>query len=175
MYRQGLILVVTGDGKGKTTSAMGMAVRAMGHGMRVAIIQFMKGSSNYGEYQFFRQFDESKIIFKQAGRPEFVNRDNPAEIDRTMASRGWELARKYLQGQCDLLILDEINVAMNYGLIEVEPVAEALRAKNPNTAVILTGRGAPRIIRELADTVSVVGEEKHHYAAGIQAQAGMEF
>lgn len=175
MYQQGLTLVITGNGKGKTTSAMGQAIRALGHGMKVAVIQFMKGSRNYGEYQFFAKLEPNNIFFSQVGRHEFVRRNDPEQVDIDMAAEGWELAQKCLQGDYDLVILDEINVAMDYRLIDKESVIAALRSKPAHVTVLLTGRAAPDAIRELADTVSIVAEEKHHYAAGIQAQAGMEF
>lgn len=175
MYKQGLILVVTGNGKGKTTSSMGMAVRALGHGIKVAVIQFMKGRPYYGEYKHLSQFAPDKILFKQVGRHEFVNMNDPEQVDRDLAHQGWELAQECLQGNFGLVILDEINVALDCGLIEVNSVVGALRSKHPHVTVILTGRGAPSAIRTLADTVSVINEEKHHYTVGIQAQAGVEF
>lgn len=175
MYQQGLILVISGNGKGKTTSAMGMVIRALGQGIKVAVIQFMKGNPNYGEYKYLIKLGEEKLLYKQAGRNEFVNMKNPARVDRDLANQGWKLAQSCLRGNFGLVILDEINVAMDCGLIAEDSVVAALRSRYPQVTVILTGRGALPAIQEMADTVSVINEEKHHYAAGIQAQAGIEF
>lgn len=175
MYQQGLILIITGDGKGKTTSAIGQAIRALGHGMRVAMIQFLKGSHDYGEYKYFNNYDESKMFFRQTGRPIFVDRNKPEQIDIDMALQGWELAKSYLNGDFSLVIMDELNVAMDFGFIDVNQVIKAIQSKPANVTVVITGRGAPSALMEIADTVSLVTEKKHHYYAGITAQAGMEY
>lgn len=175
MYKQGLIWVITGNGKGKTTSAIGQAIRTLGHGMSVAMIQFMKGSPEYGEFKFFNNFMEDKILWRQVGRHEFVNKQNPEEIDLKLAADGWNLAKECLDGRYNLVILDELNVALDFGLLDIKTVIQIINSKPPNVSVIITGRYAPQEIKEIADTISIIVEEKHHYNSGVEAQAGMEY
>lgn len=175
MYQQGLIWVITGNGKGKTTSAIGQAIRTLGHGMTVAMIQFMKGSPQYGEFQFFSRLNEDKILWRQVGRHEFVSKEKPEEIDLELAAKGWELAKECLDGRYNLVILDELNVALDFGLLDSNEIVQFINSKPSNVSLILTGRYAPQMIKDIADTVSIIAEEKHHYNSGVEAQAGMEY
>jgi cob(I)alamin adenosyltransferase len=171
--RKGVLLVITGNGKGKTTSGFGAALRALGHGFRVAVIQFMKGRV-YGELEVLR--DRLGVDVWQFGRNAFVDPKNPDPRDRTLARQGldkaWEIVRA---GTHDLLILDELNVVADFGLVPVDEVLELARSRPRWMDLIVTGRGAPAPIVELADTVSEVREIKHHYKKGIESRAGMEY
>jgi cob(I)alamin adenosyltransferase len=171
--RQGVLLVITGPGKGKTTSAFGCALRAHGHGFKIAIVQFMKGRI-YGELDTLRSL--SRVEVWQYGRVAFVDPKNPDPKDRELARQGldkaWEIVRG---GAHDLLILDEINVVADFGLVPVEEVLELARARPKWMDMIWTGRSAPAAMVELADTVSEVREIKHHYKKGIESRAGMEY
>jgi cob(I)alamin adenosyltransferase len=171
--RQGVLLVITGPGKGKTTSAFGCALRAHGHGFKIAIVQFMKGRI-YGELDTLRSL--SRVEVWQYGRVAFVDPKNPDPRDRELARQGldkaWEIVRG---GAHDLLILDEINVVADFGLVPVEEVLELARARPKWMDMIWTGRSAPAAMVDLADTVSEVREIKHHYRKGIESRAGMEY
>jgi len=171
--RHGVLLVITGNGKGKTTSGFGTAVRALGHGFRVAIIQFMKGRI-YGELEVLR--DRLGVDVYQFGRNVFVDpkRLDPRDVELARAGldKAWEIVRG---GQHDLLILDEINVVTDFGMVPTEEVLELAKARPRWMDLILTGRSAPAPIVELADTVSEVREIKHHYKKGIESRAGMEY
>jgi cob(I)alamin adenosyltransferase len=170
----GLVIVITGNGKGKTTSAFGQALRAAGHGQRVFIMQFMKGR-DYGEYKTVRKY-LPQITIRRSGLDSFVMRDNPAQIDIELARRGFEAVKKAASsGKYDMLILDEINVAVDFKLIPVEDLIDFIKNKPPALDLVLTGRYAPRALVKLADTVSEVKEIRHHYAAGIKDRAGIEY
>jgi cob(I)alamin adenosyltransferase len=173
-YSKGLVFVYTGDGKGKTTAAMGQALRAIGHGLKVLVIQFMKGKK-YGEVLAAEKYLPG-ITICQSGLDSFVMRNNPAPVDIELAQQGLNMARQALtSGEYQMVILDEINVAMDFGLIPVDDVADMIKSKAPAVDLILTGRYAPPEIIELADTVCEVHEIKHHYAKGIKERAGIEF
>jgi len=171
--RQGILLVITGPGKGKTTSAFGCALRAHGHGFSIAIIQFMKGRV-YGELDTLRSL--ARVEVWQFGRNAFVDPKNPDPRDRELARQGldkaWEIVRA---GKHDLLILDEINVVTDFGLAPIEEVLALAKARPKWMDMIWTGRNAPAAMIELADTVSEVREIKHHYRKGIESRAGMEY
>jgi len=170
---EGLVLVYTGNGKGKTTAALGLALRAVGHGKRVLMIQFMKGGDDYGELQAARMLPGFEIV--QKGLPTFVDRDHPAGEDVRLAQEGLALAREALKGTWDLVILDEINVAVEYGLVGLSDVLALLEMRRAETDMVLTGRGAhPELVRR-ADMVSEVLEIKHHYQRGIAARKGIEY
>jgi len=170
-YNRGLIMVFTGDGKGKTTAALGQALRALGHGKKVLVIQFMK----YGEVLCAEQCLPN-LTFKLCGLDSFVMRGSPAKVDMDLAQAGFRLAKEAIQsGQYDMVILDEINVAVDFGLIGIEEVLAMLKEKPEKVDVILTGRYAHPEIVALADTVSEVREVKHHYSQGIKERAGIEF
>jgi cob(I)alamin adenosyltransferase len=169
-----MIQVYTGDGKGKTTAALGQALRALGHGMKVYMIQFMKGRT-YGELITCREcLPDFTIVM--SGRDEFVNKEAPEEIDLRMAREGFELARKVVEeGRHHMLILDEINVAMDYGLLPLREVMDFLRSCPEEMEIVCTGRYAPPEIVELADLVSEVREIKHHYRRGVEMRKGIEY
>jgi cob(I)alamin adenosyltransferase len=174
--RRGLILINTGPGKGKTTAALGTAFRAAGNGMRVLILQFLKGSWHYGELDAAATMGEDFVI-RQMGRG-FV-KVGGAETDPEdlrMVEDAWaEAAVAILSGEWDLIVLDEINYAIGYKMLDPEKVAEVLRQKPEMVHVILTGRNAHPILVELADTVTEMREVKHAYEKGILAQKGIEF
>ena len=174
--RRGLIIVNTGPGKGKTTAAMGTALRAVGQGMRVLMLQFLKGSWHYGELDAVRAFGD-KFVMKQMGRG-FVKvggaETDPEDI--RMVAEAWaEAEREILSGQWDLVILDEINYAIGYGMLDPAKVVAALRQKPEMVHVILTGRNAHPTITDLADTVTEMRQVKHAYEKGVQAQRGIEY
>jgi len=170
----GLIMVFTGNGKGKTTAAFGQALRAIGQGYNVFIVQFMKGRK-YGEYIAARKYLPGLTILR-AGLDSFVMRDNPATIDIEMAQKGLAAAEKAIKsGKYDMVILDEINVALDFKLISLPEVIALIKSKPANLDVVLTGRYAPAEIIEIADTVSDIQEIKHHYNKGIKDRAGVEY
>lgn len=176
MSIRGLLMVITGDGKGKTTAAFGLALRVAGHGGRVLVIQFMKGSENYGEIQAARKHLSEFITVEQYGRHDFVNKDNPLPVDVDLARKGLARAREVLPaGDHSLIILDEINVAMDYGLVPWAEVEAILASRHPSVNVLLTGRWAPPQLVQAADQVSEVLDIKHHFAEGVPAREGVEF
>ena len=174
--RRGLILINTGPGKGKTTAALGTALRAVGSGMRVLVLQFLKGSWHYGELDAVQSFGEN-FVLKQMGRG-FV-KVGGAETDREdirLVEAAWaEASEAILSGEWDLVVLDEINYAIGYGMLDAAAVAETLRQRPEMVHVILTGRNAHPLLVELADTVTEMREVKHAYQKGILAQRGIEF
>jgi cob(I)alamin adenosyltransferase len=182
--RRGLILINTGPGKGKTTAALGTALRAAGNGMRVLFLQFLKGSWHYGELDAIAVLgrtlgtpDDPSFVIRQLGRG-FVKvggaETDPEDI--RMVEEAWnESAHAILSGDWDLVVLDEINYAIGYKMLDPEKVANVLRQKPEMTHVILTGRNAHPILVDLADTVTEMREVKHAYQKGILAQRGIEF
>ncbi len=170
----GLIQVYTGNGKGKTTASLGLAFRALGHDFKVCMIQFMKKNEEYGEVKAARKVPNLTLI--QVGREEFVDLKNPDSIDYKLAEEGWKLAKSaILSGEHDIVILDEINVAMATKLIDTSAVATFLQEKNNNTEVILTGRYAPAEITAIAHLVTEMQDIKHPCTAGIPARQGIDF
>ena len=171
---RGLVLVHTGNGKGKTTAAFGQALRAVGQGLRVCVIQFMKGRK-YGEFLAAERYLPNLTIHL-SGLDSFVMRDKPAPVDIELARKGLDMAREAISsGNYDMVILDEINVAVDFKLIPLEEVINLIRNKPAALDLVLTGRYAAPEIMELADTVSEVREIKHHYNAGIKDRAGIEY
>ena len=142
-FEDGYVQVYTGNGKGKTTAALGLACRAVGHNMRVVMIQFMKGSIDYGELNTAKRLAPNLTIIQQ-GRENFVNRDDPDPIDVKMAQEGVELAKRFMQEDPpDILILDELNVALDFGLVSLDQVLELLKLRPEKMELVLTGRYAP--------------------------------
>jgi cob(I)alamin adenosyltransferase len=174
--RRGLIIVNTGPGKGKTTAAMGTALRAVGQGMRVLMLQFLKGSWHYGELDAVKTFGD-KFVMKQLGRGFVkVGGTEPDPEDVKMVEAAWqESEQAILSGQWDLVILDEINYAISYHMLDPEKVCAVLKRKPEMTHVILTGRNAHPSIMELADTVTEMRQVKHAYEKGVMAQRGIEY
>jgi len=179
--RHGLIMVVTGDGKGKTTSALGLVFRALGNGFRVFMVQYIKGKWKTGEKKLA---DLLRVNAHQLGldleiRPMgdgFTWITQNREQDMATTREIWEVSKEAVaSGRYDLVILDEINVVMKLGYLDPAEVVAFLQTKPPDLHVVLTGRGAPPEIRELADTVSEIQAVKHHFKAGIKAQQGIEF
>ena len=173
---RGLIIVNTGPGKGKTTAAMGTALRAVGNGMKVLMLQFLKGSWHYGELEAVNAFGD-KFIMKQMGRG-FVKvggaETDPEDI--RLVEEAWQEAQQAIDsGQWDLVILDEINYAISYGMLDPAKVVETLKRKPEQMHVILTGRNAHPTIVELADTVTEMKQVKHAYEKGVMAQRGIEY
>jgi cob(I)alamin adenosyltransferase len=175
--RRGLIVVITGNGKGKTTSALGMALRACGHGMRVCIIQFMKGDIYAGEWDGVKKLDcDIELHATGKGFCGILGNPYPWAEHRDNADDAIDLAReKMASGAFDLLVLDEINNALKLKLVSLEQVMELLRAKPPLMHLVLTGRDAHPAVIELADTVSEVNEIKHAYRKGIDPQPGIDY
>ncbi len=172
--QRGLIQVYTGNGKGKTTASLGLTLRAVGHGFRVRIFQFMKGSTVYGELETARRL-APELQIEQLGRDCFVSRANPDPQDLSMALAGFARAREaLLSGEYDLVILDELNCAVDFGLIPLEEVKALLKSKPPETELVLTGRGAHPDIIALADLVTEMREIKHYYNSGQHARVGIE-
>jgi len=174
--RRGLIIVNTGPGKGKTTAAMGTALRAVGQGMRVLMLQFLKGSWHYGELDAVKAFGDN-FIMKQMGRGFVkVGTEKPDPDDVRMVEEAWGEAVKAMQsGEWDLLVLDEINYAISYGMLDPAKVVEALQSKPEQVHVILTGRNAHPTIVEIADTVTELRQVKHDYEKGVMAQRRIEY
>ena len=173
---RGLIIVNTGPGKGKTTAAMGTALRAVGNGMKVLMLQFLKGSWHYGELDAVKAFGDN-FVMKQMGRG-FVKvggaETDPEDI--RMVEAAWEEAKQAINsGQWELVILDEINYAISYGMLDPARVVEALKQKPEQVHVILTGRNAHPTIVEVADTVTEMKQVKHAYEKGVMAQRGIEY
>jgi cob(I)alamin adenosyltransferase len=174
--RRGLILINTGPGKGKTTAAMGTALRAVGNGMKVLMLQFLKGSWHYGELDAVEAFNGS-FVLKQMGRG-FVKiggaETDPEDI--RMVEEAWQEARQaILSGEWDMVVLDEINYAISYGMLNPARVVETLQQRPEMVHVILTGRNAHPSLVEIADTVTEMREIKHAYEKGILAQRGIEY
>jgi cob(I)alamin adenosyltransferase len=172
---RGLIQVYTGDGKGKTTCALGLALRAVGQGFQVYMVQFMKGRDT-GELRAAAERLAPDMTMRSFGRPGLVNLRAPAPEDLALVREAWNLARQVmLAGEHDLVILDEINLALTFNLLPSEEVFKALRERPPYVEVVLTGRQAPPELVELADLVTEMRPLKHYYAAGVPARRGIEW
>ncbi|WP_457750700.1 cob(I)yrinic acid a,c-diamide adenosyltransferase [Thermococcus sp.] len=168
----GLVHIYTGNGKGKTTAAFGLAVRMLGRGGRVIILQFMKAPKAYGEQV---KIAECGAVIESFGLPRFVH-GKPTEEDIKAAKKALERAREIVSsGECDLVILDEVCVALHFGMLELEEVKELIERKASNTELVLTGRYCPEELFELADYVTEMREVKHPYQRGIIARKGVEY
>jgi cob(I)alamin adenosyltransferase len=172
---QGMIQVYTGDGKGKTTAALGLACRAVGYGFQVFIIQFLKGNMEYGELETAKKL-APYLTIKQMGRGCLLERsENPEPVDIACAQEAVALARELLRnGDHDIVILDEINVAVDLGLVDKEEVLRLMDERPSHVELVLTGRYAAPEIIERADLVTEMVERKHYYGQGIQARMGIE-
>ena len=169
---KGLILILTGNGKGKSSSGFGMAARALGHGMRVGIVQFIKGSYSTGEEAFFRRFAEVEYHVMGEG---FTWETQDRERDIQAARTAWEKALTLLRNPAiHLVLLDELNIVLKYGYLSLDEVISALNDKPPMQHVIVTGRSVKPELVAIADTVSEVMDVKHAFRAGIRAQKGIE-
>lgn len=170
---QGLLLVLTGPGKGKSSSGFGMLARALGHGMKVGVVQFIKGAFSTGEEAFFRQLP--KVTYHVMGEG-YTWDTQDRERDIQTAEAAWEVARGMLdEPSVDLVLLDELNIALHYGYLDLDRVLDDLQARPPMQHVIVTGRYAPEALVELADTVTEMKVVKHAFKdQGIKAQKGIE-
>ncbi len=174
--RKGLVVVITGNGKGKTTAALGLALRACGHGMRVCIIQFMKGDLYAGEWDGIKKMNCTIEIYATGkGFCGIQGNPYPWAEHRANAQDAIDLVHDKLAGGYDLLILDEINNALKLKLVDLEQVLDILTQKPPLMHMVLTGRDAHPQLIELADTVSEVREIKHAYRRGIEPQPGIDY
>lgn len=171
---RGCVQVYTGNCKGKTTAALGLALRAVGRGLKVVMIQFMKGGGPYGEHLAAERLAPDLTIIP-TGREGWVNRDNPAQEDVELAVAALKLAReKLLSCEYDLVILDEVNGAVGFGLIKVAELLELMRLRPEKVELVLTGRGADPKVIEAADLVTEMVEIKHYYKAGVASRIGIE-
>ncbi|UAX00045.1 cob(I)yrinic acid a,c-diamide adenosyltransferase [Halopseudomonas nanhaiensis] len=170
----GLLLVLTGNGKGKSSSAFGMAARSLGHGYKVGIVQFIKGARSTGEETFFRLFpDEVRYHVMGAG---FTWETQDRKDDMAKAQAAWAVAVELMSDpDIALVVLDELNIALKYRYLEVEQVVKDIGSRPMHQHVVVTGRGAPPELIEAADTVTEMGVVKHAFKAGIKAQKGVEF
>lgn len=171
--QRGVILVHTGNGKGKSSAAFGMVARALGHNMHVGVVQFIKGSFATGEETFFRRFPEVDYHVMGEG---YTWETQDRERDIAKAQAAWKIAHDMLRNpELQLVVLDEINIALKLRYIEIEQVLDALRNRPAMQHVVLTGRTAPDALIEVADTVTEMRPVKHAFDAGIQAQNGIEY
>ncbi|MFO7898897.1 MAG: cob(I)yrinic acid a,c-diamide adenosyltransferase [Planctomycetota bacterium] len=168
----GRVLVFTGDGKGKTSAALGLGLRALGHGLRVCVIQFIKSRRDVGEVEAAQRLGDHFEVLP-CGRG-FVREPGGTPEDRAAAKAGLELAREKA-GQCDVLILDEVHEAIRLGLFDTGDVLDLLRNKPAGLHLVLTGRGAPDELIDAADTVTEMTNVKHAFDAGADAAEGIEF
>lgn len=169
---RGVLLVLTGNGKGKSSSAFGMVARALGHGMQVGVVQFIKGSYSTGEEAFFRRFPEVRYHVMGEG---FTWETQDRARDQAAAQAAWAVACELLADESvSLVVLDELNIALKYRLVELEQVLDVLARRPAMQHVVITGRGAPRALIEAADTVTEMQVVKHAFKAGIKAQKGVE-
>jgi len=169
---QGVLLVLTGNGKGKSSSGFGMVARALGHGMRTGVVQFIKGSFSTGEETFFRRFPEVEYHVMGEG---FTWETQDRERDIAAAHAAWDKAARMLDdANVSLVLLDELNIALKYGYIELDIVINALQSRPPMQHVVVTGRGAPQALIEIADTVTEMVVVKHAFESGVRAQKGVE-
>lgn len=171
---KGYVHVYTGEGKGKTTAALGLALRALGHGLKVYVIHFMKGNIEYGELRAVKYL-KPNLTIQQMGRETFVSREHPDPEDIALARRAFQLAQQVVNGgEYDIVILDEINCALDYQLITVGEVCRLIKEKPDQIELVLTGRGAPKEIIEAADLVTEMREIKHYYQKGVTSRKGIE-
>jgi len=175
MINKGYIHIYTGDGKGKTSAALGLAFRALGRGLKIYIAQFMKAPNSSGEHLSAEAF-KNQLTIKSMGQPGFIRPGESRPEDRAMARQALKEARETMVSQAyDVVILDEINVALSFSLLEVQEVVDFLAVKPPNVELVLTGRNAHPDIIEKADLVSEIKQVKHYLQEGIKARKGIEF
>lgn len=170
----GVLIVNTGNGKGKSSSAFGMAMRALGHGMKVGVVQFIKGAKSTGEELFLQRFPD-QVSFHAMGEG-YTWETQSRERDIASAQRAWERAQAFLSDPgVGFVVLDELNIALKYRYLDVEKVIADLQARPPMQHVVVTGRAAPPELLAVADTVTEMQAVKHAFAAGIAAQPGVEW
>lgn len=170
----GLLLVHTGNGKGKSSSAFGMVARALGHGFRVGVVQFIKGAASTGEEAFFRRFPEQVQYHVMGEGFTWDTQDRQRDIAK--AREAWGVARNLLDDEgIALVVLDELNIALKYGYLDLDEVMADIQSRPVFQHVVVTGRGAPPGLIEAADTVTEMAMVKHAFKAGVKAQKGIEF
>lgn len=173
MVQKGRIIINTGDGKGKTTAALGTAFRALGHGYKVCVVQFLKGQGSYGERLMQKEF--MNLDWHICGKGFVFNKED-IEEDRKVAREGFDLAKEKINSDYyDLIILDEITYLPQFDFLLVGEIVDVIRNKPQRLSIIMTGRGAASELLEIADTVTDMQAVKHAYAEGIKAQKGIEF
>jgi len=171
---KGLVQVYTGDGKGKTSAAFGLALRAVGRSLRVYIVQFIKGGFDYGELYVIKNLPN--VTLKAFGTGRFVTSRPPSDEDVELAKQAFQLAKDVIQsGKYDVVILDEINVALNLNLIKLQETLKLINTKPTHVEIVLTGRDAPDEIIEVADMVTEMKEIKHPFKKGVRARKGIEY
>ena len=171
---KGLLIIFTGNGKGKTTAAIGLSVREAGHGMKTCFIQFIKGSWHYGEMDSLKRLSDL-IDLEVMGRG-FTWKSDDLEKDKKEAKNAWEHAKKViLSCDYDIVVLDEFTYAINYSMVDLEDVVETFKKRPQRLHVVVTGRDAPDELIQIADLVTEMKEVKHPFKAGIKAQKGIEF
>lgn len=177
--KHGYIQVYTGNGKGKTTASLGLAMRALGRNWKVLIIMFTKGGDDYGELNSFRNLAPKiaeNLTIVQAGLDRIVYIDNKTEADFGEIKKGWELAKKAIENdEYNLIILDEANIAIDMGFIDLDEVIEVLKNKPQDMEIVLTGRNAKPEIVEIAHLVSEINPIKHYWDTGVVARKGIEY
>lgn len=170
---RGVLIVLTGNGKGKSSSAFGTMARSVGHGKKCAVIQFIKGRQETGEYKFFR--DHNQVDWHIMGHG-FTWETQDKEKDRLAARKAWSVAEEYLQNkEYDLLIFDELGYMFKYGHLDAETAAQSIKHRPKHQSVMVTGRTMALPIQEVADTISIVHDERHAFRLGVKAQEGIEF
>ena len=170
---RGLVLINTGKGKGKSSAAFGVVIRALGWGQKVAVVQFIKGKWKTGERRFFEERD---LVTWHTMGEGFTWDTQDRERDIAAANAAFDKARALMaSGEYDLVVLDEINIALRYEYLTVDQVVDGLNERSDKTSVFLTGRDAPQALRDYADLVTEMTEEKHPFQAGIKAQRGVDF
>jgi len=171
---KGLLIVNTGPGKGKTTAAFGLALRMLGHGRRVGIVQFVKGAWHTGERTAFEAFGDS-VVWHSMGEG-FTWETQDLKRDIVAAETAWAKALELMADpSVGLVVLDELNIALRYDYLDLDTVVAALKARRAGLHVVVTGRNAKPALVEAADLVTEMGATKHHFAAGVKAQQGIEF
>ncbi|MFB5611410.1 MAG: cob(I)yrinic acid a,c-diamide adenosyltransferase [Nitrosopumilaceae archaeon] len=177
MEKDGLVIVYTGGGKGKTTASLGMALRAAGYNHKICMIQFIKGSWHYGEIDSSKRLEpEFEIIAAGKGFVGIIDDDSPKEEHERVAKEAIKICKEKIQsGKYDIVILDEVNYAINLGLIDVNDVLDLIKTKPPQLNLVLTGNYAVPEIIELADLVTEMKEIKHPYQKGVKAKKGIDF
>lgn len=177
--QHGYIQVYTGNGKGKTTASLGLAMRALGRKWKVLIIMFTKGGSNYGELTSFRNLSEEisdNLTIEQAGLDRIIYATNKNEDDENEIKKGWKLAKKAIKNnEYQLIILDEINIAIDLNILDIDEVVNVLKNKPKNMEIVLTGRNAHKKVTEIAHLVSEIKPVKHYWDTGVIARKGIEY
>ena len=174
---KGLVIVYTGGGKGKTTAALGMALRAVGHNQKICIIQFIKGSWHYGELNSLKRLEpEVELVRMGKGFVGIIDDKSPREEHEKIAKEGIKVSKEKIQSKkYDIIILDEVNYAVNLGLIELNDVLDLIKTKPSELNLVLTGNHAKPEIIEAADLVTEMREIKHPFKSGIKAKKGIDF